>query len=57
MSGQEGFPWRGEKVHIIDGSIYKMIREGKWSKNKLIIKKMVTKGIIGRTPGLQGFAK
>ena len=38
MAGQDRGPWRGEKVHIIDGSIYQLILEGERAKNWLIIK-------------------
>ena len=39
MAGQDGGMWRGKKVHIIDGSVYQLIGEGKWSKTRIIIKK------------------
>ena len=38
ISGQDRGPWIGTKVHIIDGSIYQLIGEGTWAKNRLIIK-------------------
>ena len=54
--GQDRDPWRGTKVHIIDGSIYHMIGEAKWANSRLIIKN-VSYNRIGRTPGLQGVTK
>ena len=57
IAGQERGPWRGTKVQIIDDSIYELIKEEKWAKNRLIIKKMSAKGCIRRTPGLQRVAK
>ena len=35
---QDGGLWRGEKFHIIYWSIYQLIGEGKWAKNRIIIK-------------------
>ena len=56
MVGQDGGPWIGTKVHIIDGSIYNLIGEAKWAKTQRMIK-MAAKGCNGITPGLQGVAK
>ena len=39
MTGQDGGPWRGTKVHVIYGSIYQLIGEVKWAKTWIIIKK------------------
>ena len=39
MARQDGGTWRGTKVHIVYGSIYQLIGEGKWAKTRLIIKK------------------
>ena len=54
MDGKYGYPWIETNVHIIVGSIYHLIGEGKWANTRLIKKKM---GCIGRTPGLQGVTK
>ena len=37
MAGKYRGTWRGNKFHIIDGSIYQLIGEGKWVKIWLII--------------------
>ena len=38
MARQEVGSWRGTKVHIIDGSIYQLIGEEKWTNTRIIIK-------------------
>ena len=54
MSRQDGGPWRGAKLHIVHGSIYRIIGEVKWAKTCLKTKKMVENFCIGRTLLLQG---
>ena len=47
MYGKYGVPWRGMKVHIIDGSIYQLMGERKWAKTRLIIKKWLQRVACG----------
>ena len=37
MARKDGGPRRGTAVHIIDGSIYQLIGDGKWAKTRIII--------------------
>ena len=39
MAGKYGVLWEGMKVHIIYGSIYQLIVEGKWANARIIIEK------------------
>ena len=56
MSGQDGGPWRGTNVHIIDEFIYHLIGEVKWA-NPRLIKQLFQRGCMRRTPWLQGVTK